>query len=596
MNLRTRLAALSLAAGTLIGCSNQRSKSFDHSSLNAVFALGLDSLAAALDSVAERSVNGARPELRRAFIDARRTFKLHELLIASESPHTMGVLNGPLPENDDDPNQPLGGAAGFQRLEDRLYADGELSASDRSSIRDDATHMSKQVTALRTLAPESALTETHMLDAIREELARISVLGLAGFDSNRPDATIAEAHNALLGMSRYIGLAQRESALHEEWSALDSAVLHAAQVVNHQDRLAFITTQLSEIGKRLAVLRERSGAVNDSLRLVWRSRASTVFEPNAFDASAYAPAFAMHPTPDVIALGERLFNDKRLSGPQTVSCASCHIPALAFTDGMARHGSIDGSSVIGRNTPTLLNVALQPSFFADARVNTLEDQIRVVLSSKVEMASSPELAAQRIITDSGYRAAFTHAVPNGLTEASLRNVLATYLRTLVRLDSRFDAAIHGDTTVLTSSERNGFNVFMGKARCGTCHLAPLFNGVMPPGYVISEPEIIGVPSRADTSHATLDTDPGRSRVNKNKRHRGAFSVPTLRNIARTAPYMHNGVYATLEQVIDFYNRGGGWGVGASVPEQTLPKRPLHLTTVEQRDLVAFLGTLTDRAR
>ncbi|MDB4916969.1 MAG: cytochrome-c peroxidase, partial [Gemmatimonadetes bacterium] len=196
-----------------------------------------------------------------------------------------------------------------------------------------------------------------------------------------------------------------------------------------------------------------------------------------------------------------------------------------------------------------------------------------------------------------YRAAFKRMTRSAaITPNALRATLAAYVRSLVVLDSRFDAAVRGDVRALTAKERNGFTVFMGKGRCGTCHFAPLFGGALPPAFVTSEPEIIGVPTRPDTSHAVLDEDQGRAGVDGIPEHQHAFTVPSLRNVERTAPYMHNGAFATLEQVVDFYNRGGGAGVGAHVPRQTLSTTPLHLTVGEQRDLVAFLKALTDHPR
>jgi cytochrome c peroxidase len=208
------------------------------------------------------------------------------------------------------------------------------------------------------------------------------------------------------------------------------------------------------------------------------------------------------------------------------------------------------------------------------------------------------LRATRVAGDTSYRRAFAAVIPAGqgppVTSATLRAVLATYVRSLVRLDSRFDRAVRGDTSALTGAERHGFTVFMGKARCGTCHFAPLFSGAAPPDLVRSEPEIIGVPVRDVARGAAIDPDSGRAGVDHVAEHLHAFKVPTLRNVARTAPYMHNGVFASLEQVVDFYDRGGGLGIGASVPAQTLSSRPLHLTPAERSDLLAFLRSLTDR--
>jgi cytochrome c peroxidase len=146
---------------------------------------------------------------------------------------------------------------------------------------------------------------------------------------------------------------------------------------------------------------------------------------------------------------------------------------------------------------------------------------------------------------------------------------------------------------LDAPARRGFGVFMGKGRCGSCHFAPLFGGTVPPGFDETEAEVIGVPSRAMSHAATVDGDCGSGAVDRSPLHDRAFKTPSLRNVAATAPYMHNGVYRTLDEVVDFYDRGGGVGIGARVPNQTLSVRPLHLTRTEQTDLIAFLRSLTD---
>jgi cytochrome c peroxidase len=163
------------------------------------------------------------------------------------------------------------------------------------------------------------------------------------------------------------------------------------------------------------------------------------------------------------------------------------------------------------------------------------------------------------------------------------------------MDSRFDRAVRGDTAAISPSERRGFDVFMGKARCGTCHFAPVFGGSMPPKYLESEPEVIGVPATATAKRPMVDDDPGVFAIDRAPLHRHAFKTPTLRNIAQTAPYMHNGIFRSLEQVVDFYDRGGGNGLGMKLPNQTLPSDKLHLTHEEKRDLVAFLKALSDSA-
>jgi cytochrome c peroxidase len=167
------------------------------------------------------------------------------------------------------------------------------------------------------------------------------------------------------------------------------------------------------------------------------------------------------------------------------------------------------------------------------------------------------------------------------------------VRSLVTLNSPFDRAVRGDSAALSGAARRGFTVFMGKARCGTCHFAPLFNGTEPPAYVTTDPEIIGVPERPVLRHAQLDPDPGREAIDRVPSHRFAFKVPTVRNAAVTGPYMHNGAYRTLQEIVAFYDAGGGAGIGLDLPYQTLFDHPLKLTPGERADLIAFLRSLTD---
>jgi cytochrome c peroxidase len=142
---------------------------------------------------------------------------------------------------------------------------------------------------------------------------------------------------------------------------------------------------------------------------------------------------------------------------------------------------------------------------------------------------------------------------------------------------------------LTADEKLGFNVFMGKGKCATCHFFPLFNGTVPPVFQETESEVIGTP--ADRSQRRVDADPGKFVVTKNAVHRYAFKTPTVRFSAQTAPYMHNGVYRTLDEVVDFYNKGGGNGLGFGLDNQTLPFDKLTLTPAEKRGLVAFMRAL-----
>jgi cytochrome c peroxidase len=207
------------------------------------------------------------------------------------------------------------------------------------------------------------------------------------------------------------------------------------------------------------------------------------------------------------------------------------------------------------------------------------------------------MAAKQLQKSQDYQALFSKAfgdtTKNSVSKERVQISIATYIRSLNGLHSKVDRYLEGDKTALNQDELTGFNLFMGKAKCATCHFMPLFNGSIPPSYLETESEIIGVPAKPDTARATLDSDIGKFRTFNRELHKNAFKIPTVRNAALTAPYMHNGVYKSLEEVIDFYNRGGGIGIGIKLENQTLPSDPLQLSKKEKEQIVLFIHALTD---
>jgi len=576
-----------------------------------VFEQQIDSLGDALESLALAlsTDGGTKREALRTFRHARLAYMRSESLLELYSPTTAHALNGPLENDDSDaPPRPLGSPAGFQvilsSLGDAVESGG---ASARPAARAVAISMRDQVRHLRTQTRYLDVGELQALESARAEIARVTTLGLAGFDLDDPRDAVREAAASFEGM-REIAEAEASaesstSVSRDEWRRVSRALLATRRYLlahpdfERLDRLALITRFANPAAQAVAAARAPLLAHAYPLRRVWRASAATVFEPHALDATAFAPDFAPAATPALIALGARLFSDSRLAGAQDRSCATCHQPTRAFTDGRARPLLIGGIHPPARNTPTLLDVAYQPLYFADQRALSLEDQIGIVLASRTEMGSSADLAATHLARDSTIRQLFARALAgarnDAITGRNVRVALAAYLRSLDSFDSRFDRAARGDTLALSAQERFGFTLFMGKARCGTCHFAPLFSGVMPPEFTSSEPEIIGALARTTMRHPRIDPDSGRAGIDHLAEHLYAFKVPTLRNAAVTAPYMHNGAYATLDQVLDFYEHGGGAGLGAHLPNPTLPTTRLHLTAAERSAIIAFLHTLTD---
>ncbi len=273
-----------------------------------------------------------------------------------------------------------------------------------------------------------------------------------------------------------------------------------------------------------------------------------------------------------------------------------HSPSLMIFWHLTKGAGISNGRVLLRNTPTLNYVGMQRGFFYDLKAGSLEDQVIDVVHHRQEMNGSLEQAALIINSRKGYHRLFNNAYPGqsgGADPWKIQHAIASYLRSLSPFSSRFDLYMRGDHKQLSADEKAGFNLFMGKAKCGSCHFAPLFNGTQSPLFIKSEAEVLGVPADTDTTGTMIDPDLGRYALYAYPQYKHAFKTATLRNITKTAPYMHNGVYKSLEQVMDFYNRGGGTGLGLKVDNQTLSSAQLNLTKAEIQQIIAFMGALED---
>ncbi len=305
------------------------------------------------------------------------------------------------------------------------------------------------------------------------------------------------------------------------------------------------------------------------------------------------PVPSSHPqTPEKIDLGRMLFFDRRLSGDGTMSCASCHIPEQGFADGQAIALSYP-TTRNWRNSQTLVNVAYQKRLFHDGRSASLEEQALFPLMSAFEMNQNLDFVEEELRSVPEYVTAFTRAFGSpDITREQIGMALAAFERTIVSRDAPLDRYLAGDEKALSTAAKAGLALFTGKGRCSTCHAG---GNLADDGFhalnVPESPEFERDPRVAATRRfvakvsgyedfRTLAEDPGRFLVTKEKRDWKSFRTPTLREIARTAPYMHNGIFSTLDEVIAFVDRGGGEGNAAL--------RPLGLTEDEKQALRAFL--------
>lgn len=277
-------------------------------------------------------------------------------------------------------------------------------------------------------------------------------------------------------------------------------------------------------------------------------------------------------TAEKVALGKQLFFDPRLSADGTVSCVTCHDPDRAFTDGRPISVGLKGRKTT-RSSPTLINRALGYSFFWDGRAASLEALILEVMELPPALGTTYEVLVNKLNRIEGYRRQFEQVFGGAVTAERVSMALAAFVRTLLSGGSAFDRFEAGEETALSPPARRGLALFWGKAGCVRCHTGPNFTD--------EKFHNIGV------GLYQHDPDLGRYRVTGRDEDKGAFKTPTLRDVAKTAPYMHDGSLGTLEEVVIYYDRGG-----IKNPYLNPQIRPLRLSVQEKEDLVGFLKSLT----
>lgn len=273
-------------------------------------------------------------------------------------------------------------------------------------------------------------------------------------------------------------------------------------------------------------------------------------------------------TAEKIELGRMLYFDGRLSSDNQVSCASCHDPQKGWSNGAAVATGVGGQKG-GRSAPTILNAGYSRFQFWDGRAEYLEGQALGPIQNPIEMNLTLDEVVAKLSAIEGYQTAFGKAFPDGVTAENIGKAIAAFERTVLSGDAPYDRFKAGDAGALSEPAQRGMKLFFGKANCSGCHSGPNFTDG---GF-----HNLGVSIQAD------NPDLGRFVVTKLAGDKGAFRTPTLRDIARSAPYMHDGTLATLEDVVAYYNKGG-----QANPQLDEEIFPLKLSDEEQAALVAFL--------
>lgn len=493
---------------------------------------------------------------------------------------------------------------GLQVLDEMVF--GDKAEENRNEIFGLSRQLYSNYLMLHDRLMVNNLPDYEDVEAMRLQLVRILALGVTGFDTPGSLNALSEAKASLEGMHEYFntvyGAVMGKEKMATANALFDKAVsyLSSNPSFDEFDRLTFLKEYLDPLYKQLGKF--ESKYTSDALGYTssWNRGSESIFAANFLNPYAFTGLTKEEDSKELWELGKKLFYDPTISGNGTMSCATCHIPEKAFTDGMAKSASnVQGKTVL-RNAPTLLNAVYADRYFYDLRAFTLEQQAEHVIFNPDEFNTAYSAIVKKLESDKEYTQYFKKAFGNAeATRDHFSKALASYVLSLQSFNSEFDKYVRGESSQLPEDVKRGFNLFAGKAACATCHFAPTFSGLVPPLYNENESEILGV--LADNTAVTprLDADPGRlgNEINTEEAYiyEKSFKTTTVRNAGLTAPYFHNGAYATLDEVVDFYDQGGGGGMGLQVTNQTLPEDALQLTEQEKKDLVAFIKALNDNS-
>ena len=548
--------------------------------------------------------------LHREIEVARLKLKNIDFWLRYFEPNAYRKMNGPLPvewENEV-----------FEKFEPPYRREGaglslaELSLNQTPLIKDSLIQLiKKSEEAVKTFEADSITGQlnsySHFFLANRLYLLNLAAIYTTGFECPDSNHIIPELHSMLLGTKE----------IYDSYNqSFPETPLTKEYLEKYERTISFVASQ----GSGFSAF-NHFGFIRDYVNPLFAMNQKFINDYNArsinyndytlnntiqsiFDKSLYASQntkglYSMvedeKTLREIRYIGKLLFYDPILSGNNMRSCASCHKPTEYFTDtttGLALQ--FDKQQKLPRNTPTLINSVYNHLLMLDGKHISLQAQGKDVITNPNEMNSNEKELIKKVLSCKEYKDAFKSFLKltpeeKDITLNHIVSAITYYDGSYSRFYSPFDNAMNNKGSVSDEVKR-GFNLFMSRAKCATCHFVPNFNGVKPP-YIGSEFEVLGTPT--DTSFKDLSSDKGRYMINKAPETLHAFRTGSIRNAEYTKPYMHNGVFKSLEEVIDFYDVGGGQGKKLVVDNQTLPGDSLHLTLSEKKDLLAFIYSLNE---
>lgn len=543
--------------------------------------------------------------LKNSYYLNRKLYKEIEYYVEYQFPFDVKYfINGPLVKKSElEYGKKIYEPHGFQVIEEILFSDEPIN---QNNLKHEYLFLIQAFKAYLIKLENNLLSDSQLIEAYQFQLIRMMSLSLNGYDATYTKTNIKEVGYSLNELIYILNHIKNNFSVHEypleihnkTIAKINSAISYCTKNREYENfnRLYFITRYLNPIYKLLSELHQAKIFPHTPVNYAINLKRVSIFDINSFNLNYFSTnTHDTLNTKEQAKLGFLLFFDPILSGNNERSCASCHNPNLAFTDGAEKSLAYDKQSVLKKNAPTLLNTIFQKNFFYDGRARSIEEQLNEVLHNETEMNSNARDMVEKLNQSNEYKLLFKKAYSGTedtvISYYGIIKSIQEYEKTLVSKNSKFDKYLRGDFSMLSESEINGYNIFAGKALCGSCHFFPLFNGLVPPIFNDTEYEVLGVPK--SKSKLLIDDDDGRLSVTKVRIHQFAFKTPTVRNIELTAPYMHNGIYKTLEEVVEFYNKGGAQGLGIKLENQTLPFDSLQLSQKEIIDIKAFMLSLND---
>ena len=593
----------SIGVSHAISNFREGSTAFRTSSLELIHSLYL------LDS-SKASVIHAQQALAKSRMDYKRIEFFMDYFFESSSL----IYNRPAKVEVDEPYMEYQEPSGFQVMEVLLFEDRPFL--HKAGLIEQADLLASSAEDLNSQLYKFEGTDKEILESIRLELIRVITLSITGYDAPELKTGIVESWQSLSAIQKILEpYLQTYPARGAKLSVILNHTLTYLRLNPDFDtfnRMEFLTHYALPLQEQLgSFIAGTQLFINN--KSVLNYGAKNIFSPDAIPTEVF---IGMNATSNSkVALGKKLFMEKTLSGDMRRSCASCHHPDRYFSEGLKTSLAIGDSTYVQRNAPTLFYAGFQYAQFWDGRVKTLPEQIKAVIANPSEMNGVHNVIIQNLRKNRAYVTAFQNAFPapemdnaskadsalkpnaaintGPVNMQNLSKALAAYIMGLAPRNSAFDRYIAGDKKAMDQQQLKGFNLFMGKGQCGSCHFAPLFNGLIPPLYKRTEYENLGMSTNDDFTNLQKDTDKGRFGYFPISYYDGAFKTPSVRNSENTGPYMHNGAFKDLEKVVEFYNQGGGTGLHLTTPQQTLSVKPLNLSVKEVHQIVAFIHSLTD---